>query len=92
MSVPLSVCILACDEEVNLERCLRSVAWADELVVLVDDKSRDSTEIVARRLASRVERRPYAGDVEQKRYCTTLAKHDWVLVVASGRSRFGALG
>jgi hypothetical protein len=36
---------------------------------------------VARRLASRVERRVYAGDVEQKRSCAALAKHDWILIV-----------
>jgi len=81
MSAPLSVCVLACDEADDLERCLRSVDWADEIVVVVDDKSRDATESVARRLASRVERLAYAGDVEQKRTCTGLAKHDWVFVL-----------
>ena len=81
MSVSLSVCVLACNEAAELERCLASVAWADEIVVLVDDKSRDSTESVARRLASRVERQVYAGDVEQKRSCAALAKHDWILIV-----------
>jgi glycosyltransferase involved in cell wall biosynthesis len=83
MSAPLSVCVLACNEEAELERCLLSVAWADEIVVLVDDESRDGTENVARRLASRVERRAYAGDVEQKRSCAALAKHDWILIVDS---------
>ena len=53
---PLSVCVLACDEERELERCLASVAWADEIVVVVDEKSRDGSEAVARRLAARVER------------------------------------
>lgn len=81
MSGPLSVCVLACDEAEDLERCLRSVDWADEIVVVVDAKSRDATESVARRLASRVERLDYAGDVEQKRTCTGLAKHDWVFVL-----------
>jgi len=81
MSEPLSVCILACDEENELERCIRAVGWADEIVVVVDDKSRDGSEVVARQLASRVERRIYAGDVDQKRYATSLAKHDWVLIV-----------
>jgi glycosyltransferase involved in cell wall biosynthesis len=81
MSTPLSVCVLACNEETELERCLLSVAWADEIVVVVDDKSRDATESVARRLASRVECRAYAGDIEQKRSCVALAKHDWVLVL-----------
>jgi len=81
MSAPLSVCVLACNEQAELERCLLSVSWADEIVVLVDDKSRDETDIVARRLASRVERRVYAGDVEQKRSCAAFAKHDWILIV-----------
>jgi glycosyltransferase involved in cell wall biosynthesis len=81
MSAPLSVCILACDEERELERCIRAVQWADEVVVVVDAKSCDGSEAVARRLASRVESRPYSGDVEQKRYCTSLAKHDWVLII-----------
>ncbi|HIF95292.1 MAG: glycosyltransferase family 2 protein [Myxococcales bacterium] len=81
MSAPISVCILACDEELELERCIRAVQWADEVVVVVDEKSRDGSEAVARRLASRVERRPYSGDIDQKRYCTSLAKHDWVLIV-----------
>jgi glycosyltransferase involved in cell wall biosynthesis len=79
--LPLSVCLLARDEEAELERCLAALAWADELVVVVDSRSRDGTEAVARRLAHRVETRLYQGDVEQKRYCTGLAKHDWVLIV-----------
>lgn len=79
--VPLSVCVLACNEAEQLERCLDSVAWADEIVVVVDEKSRDESEAIARRLAAHVERRPYAGDVDQKRYCTSLAKYDWVFVL-----------
>ncbi len=78
---PVSVCVLACDEERELERCLASVAWADEIVVVVDAKSRDGSEVVARRLASRVERRPYAGDVAQKSHAVSLAKHDWIFVL-----------
>ena len=81
MQAPVSVCVLACDEERELARCLASVAWADEIVVVVDAKSRDGSESVARRLASRVERRPYAGDVAQKSYAVSLAKHDWVFVL-----------
>lgn len=78
---PVSVCLLACDEEEVLARALASVAWADEIVVVVDAKSRDGSERIARERASRVERRPYAGDVEQKRFAVSLAKHDWVFVL-----------
>lgn len=80
-AAPLSVCVLACNEARELERLLSSVAWAEEIVVVVDAKSRDDSEAVARRMASRVEVRPYAGDVDQKRHAVSLAKHDWALVL-----------
>ena len=38
----LSVIILCKNEENNIERCLKSVEWADEIVV-VDSYSNDST-------------------------------------------------
>ena len=81
MRAPLSVCVLVCDEAEALEACLSAVDWADEIVVVVDAKSSDASEEVARRLASRVESRPYAGDVEQKRACAALARHDWILIL-----------
>lgn len=77
----LSVCVIARDEEARLPRCLESVAWAEEIVVVVDARSRDGTEKIARERAHRVEVRPYNGDVEQKRHCVGLARHDWVLVI-----------
>ncbi len=77
----LSVCLLACNEADELARAIRSVDWADEIVVVVDAKSEDASEQVARQMASRVERRAYQGDVEQKRYAASLAKHDWVLIL-----------
>lgn len=88
----VSVCMLACDEERELERALASVAWADEVVVVVDAKSRDGSEAVARRLASWVERRAYAGDVEQKRFAVSLAKHDWVFILDPDEVVTPALG
>jgi len=78
----ISVCVLACNEADELERCIGSIsAWADEIVVVVDAKSEDASEAVARRMAHRVEVRPYAGDVDQKRHCVGLAKNDWVFVL-----------
>ena len=82
MKPPLSVCVLACDEAQALERCLGSVRdLADEMVVLVDAKSQDETESVARRLATTVAVAPYAGDLAQKQACVAMAKNDWVLAL-----------
>jgi glycosyltransferase involved in cell wall biosynthesis len=77
----LSVCVIACNEERELPRCLDSVAFADELVIVIDAKSTDRSEAIARERATRVEVRPYEGDIEQKGYAASLATREWVLVI-----------
>ncbi len=81
MSATLSVCIIACNEERNLPRCLDSVAWAEDVVVVVDTRSEDATEAIARERGARVFLNAYAGNVEQKNFALAQAKHDWVLSV-----------
>jgi len=78
---PLSVCIIARDEEENLPRCLASVAWADERLVVVDPRSRDRTEERAREAGARVLVHPYEGNIEQKNLALDEASHDWVLAL-----------
>ena len=50
--VPLSVAIITKDEEDDLPRCLESVAFARELVI-VDCGSTDRTEDIARQFGAR---------------------------------------
>lgn len=78
---PASVCIIACNEERNLPRCLASVAWAEDVVVVVDERSSDRTEALARAAGARVLVHPYEGNVEQKNVALDHAKHDWVLAL-----------
>jgi glycosyltransferase involved in cell wall biosynthesis len=77
--LPASVCIIACNEERNLPRCLASVAWVEDRVVIVDARSGDATEAIAREMGARVLVHPYAGNVEQKNLALSHAKHDWVI-------------
>ena len=84
---------MACDDGDTLAGCLESVAFADEIIVVIDPKSRDESEKIAIRLATRVEVHPYAGDLEQKRFTSGLASGDWVLSldadeVVSSKSQF----
>ena len=81
MSPRLSACITACDEERELARCLESISFVDEIVIVVDAKSGDGTEKLARERADRVEVRAYQGDLEQKSHCASLAGGDWILVI-----------
>jgi glycosyltransferase involved in cell wall biosynthesis len=77
----LSVCIIACNEERDLPRCLASVAFADEVVVVVDDRSTDATEKLAREAGARVEVHRYEGNVEQKNVALERATGEWVLAL-----------
>ena len=72
---------MACDDEGTLARCLESIAFADEVIVVVDAKSRDQTEKIATELATRVEIHPYRGDLEQKRFTSGLATGNWLLSI-----------
>jgi glycosyltransferase involved in cell wall biosynthesis len=54
----ISAVVLTLNEELNIERCLRSLSWADEVVV-VDSGSQDSTVALAEDAGARiVEHRP----------------------------------
>jgi len=81
MARPISACLIACNEEAELARCLDALRFVDERVIVVDARSADGTEKIARERADRFEVRPYAGDIEQKSHCVALARHDWVLIV-----------
>jgi glycosyltransferase involved in cell wall biosynthesis len=55
---PISVLVLTLDEELNLPRCLESLRWCDDVVVL-DSGSKDRTAAIAREFGARVIERPF---------------------------------
>ena len=74
----VSATIVACNEANNLARALRSLACADE-IVLVDSGSTDQTPAIAASLGARVIYQPWQGYAAQKNFATGLARHDWIL-------------
>jgi glycosyltransferase involved in cell wall biosynthesis len=76
--LPLTVTVITLNEGRNLDRCLRSVAWAAERLV-VDSGSEDATLAIAERHGARIVTRPWPGYVEQKNFAVGQASHDWVL-------------
>ena len=77
-SVPLSCVVIVRDAAHQIEPCLASAAFADEIVV-VDSGSTDDTREVAQRLGARVIAHDWEGYGPQKRYAVAQASHDWVL-------------
>lgn len=57
--------VLACNEEANIEACLRSVEGFAKCVVVLDTKSADGTEAIARRLGAAVLRHEYVYYAQQ---------------------------
>ena len=41
MTVSVSACVITRDDESQIRRCPESLSWADEAVVVVDERSRD---------------------------------------------------
>ena len=74
----VSVTVIAKNEAADLADALRSVAWADEIVV-VDAESTDDTAAIARQFTDRVIVRPWPGYVDQKNFAAASASHDWIL-------------
>lgn len=74
----LSVIIITKNEVANIEDCLRSVAFADEVIVL-DSGSTDGTVEVARKLGATVHVSDWSGFGPQKNKALALATCDWVL-------------
>jgi len=75
---PISATIITHNEAKNIDRAIRSVSMADEIVV-VDAESTDETRAIAARLGARVVIRPWAGFAAQKNFATAQAQHDWIL-------------
>jgi len=72
--------VITRDEAANIEACLASVAWADDVLV-VDCGSTDRTVEVARAKGARVIVKDWPGYGAQKNFAATQAAHDWILSV-----------
>lgn len=77
---PISCAIIARNEADRLGRAIASVqGLCSDVVVVLDNKSTDNTEAVARAAGARVLARDWTGYGEQKRFAEQNCQHDWIL-------------
>jgi glycosyltransferase involved in cell wall biosynthesis len=76
----ISAVILTKNEEKNLPRCLESIQWVDEILVL-DSNSGDGTVEIAQKFGAKVHQLPWEGFGKQKQKGVELASGDWVLSI-----------
>lgn len=77
---PLSAVLITRNAAAQLEPCLASLGFTDEILV-VDSGSTDATCEIAARHGARVLQQDWLGYGRQKRYAVRNARHDWVLCV-----------
>jgi glycosyltransferase involved in cell wall biosynthesis len=75
----LSITIIARDEEDRLPDALSSVAFADEVIVVVDQASTDRTEEIATEFGAKVVVRRFEGFGDQKNVAQDAARGPWIL-------------
>ena len=77
----VSAIIICMNEEARIRRCLESVHWADEIVV-VDSGSTDRTvEIVSEYTSNIFENSDWKGFGPQKKLAESKASNDWVFSI-----------
>ena len=76
----ISIVILTYNEERNIDRCIRSVSWSDDVVV-IDSYSTDSTVRIATELGAKVVQNKFINFAQQRNFALGHVdlKHDWVL-------------
>ena len=78
MRPTVSVAIITCNEEANLSRTLKSVQFADQIVV-VDSGSADRTIEIARSFNATVIEQKWLGFAAQKNLAISHCTGDWIL-------------
>jgi glycosyltransferase involved in cell wall biosynthesis len=78
--IPVSVYVLTFNNRRTIEQCLRSVAWAEELVI-VDSFSTDGTYEICQRYTGRTFQRKWTGHRDQYQYAADLTTQGWIMFV-----------
>ncbi len=76
----VSAVIICYNEEDNILRCLNSLVWTDEIVV-VDSFSTDRTIVLCKKHTGEVYQKKWPGIVRQREHAISLAKNEWVLAI-----------
>ena len=78
--LPISLVVITHNEAANIARCLDSVPFVAEKVV-IDSGSTDDTVAIARARGARVVDQAWLGFGPQRNFASTQAAHDWILVL-----------
>lgn len=78
----ITALIICRNEEKNIEDCIKSVIWCDEIVI-IDAFSTDDTVRIASGLTDKIFQNEWKGFAEQRKFALTKAGYDWVFSIDS---------
>jgi glycosyltransferase involved in cell wall biosynthesis len=77
-TLPITLLVMTYNEAENIARCLDSVPFAAEKIV-VDSGSNDATVAIAQAHGARTVTQAWLGFGAQRNFASTVATHDWIL-------------
>lgn len=77
-TVPITLLVMTYNEADNIARCLDSVPFAAEKIV-VDSGSTDDTVVIAQQHGARVINQHWLGFGAQRNFASTQANNDWII-------------
>ena len=77
-NIPISVIVLTKNEQAGISECLDSVKWADEIIV-VDDESTDRTIEMVRRYTDKVFIKKMDVEGRHRNWAYAKARNNWIL-------------
>jgi len=76
--IPVSIVILTKNEEKNIEDCIKSVLWSDDIII-IDDFSRDRTVDIAKSYTASIYQKKMDVEGIHRNWGYGKAKNEWVL-------------
>ena len=80
MKNSITAILITLNEEDNIEKCLQSIAWVDEIIV-VDSGSKDRTEEISKKYTKNFFYSEWSGFGRQKQKALDKATSEWVLSI-----------
>lgn len=80
MNQKLSAVIITKNEADNIERCLKSIEWVDEIIV-VDTHSNDETVAICEKYGCIIKQVEWMGFGKTKQFAVDQAANDWVFSI-----------
>ena len=77
-SATISAFVICMNEENQIRRCLESISWCDEIII-IDSGSTDRTLDICKEYTSKIFQRPWPGFVAQKQFGLDQCTSEWIL-------------